>query len=952
MRRWEKILFSVIGVLFVAVVILIILPFVFERQYLRYYAKTINATTNVNVGFGKAKLTLFNTFPYLNLHVSDLVVTGKEPFANDTLLYCPEADFLFLFRDLRKINTELKFVSVKFYRPVVYMIVDSLGRMNYVLEYLGPSTGDTSEYFYYVSEFKMSRAKLVYKNSYDKIRIKSPDFNARLSDLRTSDRIFTSRFMAEFSKFYLKIGDKWYFKKVDLLISGYYTNIYPPHRDMYFFNSTVSINDALFLTVKGDFKNWNIHGNYYDADYSLKVKTQNSDFHDLLTALTFFKDTAGNYEAGGKFSFDFEYRYKNYISNSKKIDTFYYNSTFFVRDAWFHHRNLPDTVKNISFKGRFSRSHWTDIFLDYANFTVKDNFFNLSHFSVQDSGSLLKISGNALSDVDLGKIEDFLPTKYDLKGHLKLDLNVGGFLNYHDITDLSNLNIDGILLLHDFYLGSSPDLKLRASDVKTVFSPESARLVAKDLTLNDWSVRYASLEARNYFLTLVSLLNKRIEKQPLYLKAAILADSLDLTRKPSGVAYSDSTHRKSQPAGFVTDNVLIDLTFAAPWIKTKYFTFGGLNMFVWSAGDSLELKLKTNLDSTAGMLLSAKLFRRGPVDTVVFYTQISNFPVKKILMFPNLDVDNVPVLNTAEGDINLKISGEACYNPAKGFDLGNVAASGNLSSDSLSFRGNHVLYKISKLLNQPGLKNPSITDMDIAFSIRNNKLVIPPSSFYLAGFKSKIQGYTDFNGLISYNLGVLLPPNIAAQALHKVVSGNKDVYLVFKIYGEIDSPEVSIGTNMFRRDIKQYTARVINLQLSQDSMLAYAKSRADSILQAARQKADGIEQEARLKAEQVINAANSRIQAMPDKGKNNSSRQAKRIMRQARRQANKILKQASAQKAKILRQAKQQADSVMKTTKHQTRSMQRQITGKKSTKQKKDKNKKFRQNERYFAPKL
>ena len=84
-----KILLILIGLIFI---LMIVIPAFFKDEMLAKVKQEINKNVNAKVEFSDFRLSLFKSFPDLNLGLQELIVTGIDNFENDTLIYFESFD--------------------------------------------------------------------------------------------------------------------------------------------------------------------------------------------------------------------------------------------------------------------------------------------------------------------------------------------------------------------------------------------------------------------------------------------------------------------------------------------------------------------------------------------------------------------------------------------------------------------------------------------------------------------------------------------------------------------------------------------------------------------------------------------------------------------------------------------------------------------------------------------
>ncbi len=69
------------------IILLILIPMLFKDEMLTKVKEEINNNVNAKVEFADFKLSIFKSFPDLNLGLHEVLVTGIDHFEGDTLVY-------------------------------------------------------------------------------------------------------------------------------------------------------------------------------------------------------------------------------------------------------------------------------------------------------------------------------------------------------------------------------------------------------------------------------------------------------------------------------------------------------------------------------------------------------------------------------------------------------------------------------------------------------------------------------------------------------------------------------------------------------------------------------------------------------------------------------------------------------------------------------------------------
>ncbi len=922
MKTWEKI---AIGILLFALLVLsfiFVLPASLEKVLIPYWSRRYSKSSTINVSFDKVKVSMFSTYPYFRVKFDSLTLTGKGEFWQDTLFTCKSIVFLFKIQDLLTAKTSLHGVEADLYSPRFNLLVDSSGRANYDIN-SGSSADSAVEYLFVFDKVYLNDVSFVYLDNESKILTYSPKIQAVLSNFQFSDRraIFNTSLFAD--DFYFKAGKTWFVRGVTLTIDGYYANIFPFGRDDYFFHGKITVNQSVRLSFNGVFKNWNFLSVRPYYDYSLEIKNLSSNFKDFVSALPYFYESTVDFDASGDYFLKFKYIDKYFYAHGQKIDTSCIKADFSIIDGKLHFTSFRDTLYNINLRGRIVKSKKTNVFLDYASFFLVKNYFYLKSFHILHRGKRLYLSGFAYSKFNLDELKNFMPLNYSVSGLVQLNLNLNGFLNFDQLTDLSNLNFYGDLTVENLMVKKAFFVSFEKFLAR--FNPQNAQILAKNFTINKYDFNSLSLIAKNYFPFLVSSFNHNLKPQKLDLILSLSTNKIDLNQL-SPVHKPNTQSETTSPLPVFPANISVKLNLSINQLKTKYLTFYRNYIVATLKPDSLKLIYNGQIFRQANVYLWLVLNQKTPI-TAKYYLEISNLYLQNLANLPVIDTGFKPILKQTYGQINIKLNGTAKSTLPYDLKTWQYDINGKLISQKITLppEKSKTFKRLAKLLNISQLQNPVLSNINFDFKLNNQQISLLPSNFLINNLKAQIHGFYDLkNGLTSAQLKLYLPPKMALQSLHKVVTGQKDLAVIVKIYGDIHEPKLKLGSNLLKKDIKTYTPQTINMTFKQDSILAQTHVKSTKIIQQAKQKAQQIIDSARREQLKIYRQAEQKIQELKQSGKY-TKRRAKKIIRKARRKARKIMRKALVRHDKILRQAYHQTDSLKRQARQQNRKIQRSI---------------------------
>ncbi len=112
------------------IITMIAIPFAFKGKFSQKIKLAANETVNAKVDFSEIELSLFRSFPQLNVELKNITVTGVNEFDNINLLSLESLSTSINISGLWK-SDELIVTSLNFNRPSVNLLVNKAGKSNW-----------------------------------------------------------------------------------------------------------------------------------------------------------------------------------------------------------------------------------------------------------------------------------------------------------------------------------------------------------------------------------------------------------------------------------------------------------------------------------------------------------------------------------------------------------------------------------------------------------------------------------------------------------------------------------------------------------------------------------------------------------------------------------------------------------------------------------------------------
>ncbi|HEX9509996.1 MAG TPA: AsmA family protein, partial [Puia sp.] len=413
---------KITGIALAAILALMfLLPYLFPDFVggkIRQWAKS---SIRSELNFSTARLSFFRHFPALTLTLHDFKLKGSAPFEKETLI---EADEVALGVDLRSVFSEVNIDKIFLTNAFINIQVDTAGNANYNIyaskKSKGPSSAaDSGSASLKIQKILIEKSKLVYNDRSLPILI-----NARDLDYEGNGDL--SKAIFDLNS-HVAIGSMdLYYSRQAYLISkkinaDLVTKINTNSLALLFEKNDLTINQ-LPVAFTGRFE---FLKNGYDMDF--KLKSTDSDLHDIFTALPpDMLDWLSKTEVKGFGDIDASLT-GQYIAASNTMPGLVLNMK--IRNGSVSNASAPSPVKNLflNFQSRMPGMN-----PDSLSATVDSIYFNIDkdYFSAVLQVKGMKepwVSAKIRSEMDLEKWAKAFGVKpFAVKGHTVLNLEAEG----------------------------------------------------------------------------------------------------------------------------------------------------------------------------------------------------------------------------------------------------------------------------------------------------------------------------------------------------------------------------------------------------------------------------------------------------------------------------------------------------------------------------------------------
>ncbi|MFP4047229.1 MAG: AsmA-like C-terminal region-containing protein [Bacteroidales bacterium] len=933
MKKFIKIL----GIVIIVVLgLMIALPFFFKGDIMRHTKFVLNEKLDATVEFTDVKLSLFRHFPNLSVSLRDLSVTGKEQFAEDTLVsfnsFDATVDLISLFGD----NLDVR--GVYLIEPRVHAKVATDSSVNWDIMEEKPDTEeeeiDTAEtempFRISLKTFRITDGKIVYDDAVSDLYASLNDLNYDLDGDLGADSSSLNMNL-DINSALVKIGAVNYVNNANVNFkSGIGANI--EEGRYHFLDNTFRINE-LGLNFEGLVEL--MEDNRIGTD--IRFSAGKTSFKALLSIIpAIYMRDFEKMETEGNFSFNGEVSgiYHEEIFPSLDMN-------LLVEDARFGYPDLPKEMTdiNISLQTFLDGEDYDNSIINLENFqfNLADNPFQAA-FKLTDPISDPHLIGELIGMIELSNFTDVIPMEdTELKGKIDSDVRIDGKMSMIEKENYSQFQSDGKVLVSDFFL-STPDMpaSFTISKAEFLFSPQYLELRSFDSKFGNSDIH----------------LNGKIDNYLSYmLEEGILRADFSVSSgyfNANEFLASEETETVDTAEG--EELVLfevperVDFKLQSEFDKIIYDKMNFEN----SRGTILVKDQAVYLEDYNMNLFDGALMANGEYNTADIDNPYINFDLSlqslkidyALKSFSMLD-SLAPVLRNTKGDISLDLEYMSDLQKNMQPDLSTINGYGQFRSKQLVFGGSQTLNALLSRLKLTKSEEQVLKSVKVDFQLKDGRLIVEPFDVNINDIDMNIAGSQGLDKTMDYTVKMKIPRGRLGDQAEKQInslisnaigkdldlSASSDINVTSNITGTYSDPKFKFlfgegeEAGSLKDQVKEKAREELDRRKEEAEdkvrdeaskkaaqIIREAEGRAEKIKAEARKAADKIREEADKKAEKVIKEAEGKNFLL----KKAAEETAKKIRQEADKKANKLEEEAERRADKIVEGAKQKANEIEK----------------------------------------
>ena len=944
MKKIIKWFFRIVLILFGLIIIaLIVLPVFFKDDMLAKVKEEINKNVNAKVEFTDFKLSLFKSFPDLNIGLHELSVVGIDKFEEDTLMFFKSFNIQVNLMSAIKKNVVVEGIVLN--EPYIHAIVleDSSANWDIAIpseelpdslltEEIAEEAADTAsepmDYRVNLQKFQIKDARIIYKDA-------SSDMEAIIKDLNF---LLKGDFGMDYSDLSIetsidaidvKMGAVKYLKNTSF---GFDATIGADLENMIFTfkDNLLSINDiALGFDGKVEMP-------ADDIRMDITFGTKKTSFKSLLSMVPAiymegFEElkTQGNLTLNG----DIKGTY-----NEKQMPTA--NIRLLVENAMFQYPDLPKSVDQIHI----------DLAVHYDGVVNDNTKVDLNKFHVEMAGNPFDIAmhirtpfsdpfieGSVDGHMILSSLSDALPLEgMNLDGEITADIDIAGNMSTIENEKYEDFEASGKLQVKDFLL-ESDDLPAAVKIIETTFN-----FNPKYLELESFKAEIGESDFN---------LNGKIENYiPYALSDGTLRGDFNFYSSNINVnEFMGDDAEEIEETEMEVDTIAAMSIIEVPE-RIDFRLVSALDHIVYDQMDITGLKgtflvkdQKIIMDHLKMNLLDGYFGVDGEYNTqnmeapsATMALDIRDIEIESALNSFSMLESLAPILKHCKGKVSIKFDYTSLLDSTMSPVLNSIDGYGRLQSKSIQVVDSKTLNQLTGLLKMGSDFDNEFKDVNISFKIKEGRISVEPFDVNAGDIKMNVGGSHGIDQTMDYDLALTVPTEyfgsaanelldgILGKAADKGVSVDKPKYVNInaKVTGTTTDPKVSLGDKKASNEGTKNTKEKLietGKEVIQEKVGKDVEAEAQKIIDEAEAKAAKLKSDARVEADKLLKEGNDEADKLVAKASKEgylakiaAEKAAAELKKEAKKKADALVAEADKQADKIVEEARIKADNIKK----------------------------------------
>ena len=807
----KKVLLILSIIIVVIIATLIAIPLFFKGDILQIIQNQSSRYIKAELKIGDMNLSMFKSFPDLNVSLKEVSLTGEKEFAGDTIVNIPLFEASVNLKSLISGN-ELIVNHILLKNCRLQPTVDTAGNANWDIlikkESNPNSTPESTETTTSTQEKGAEKGLRLNDIAIENLYIAYNDYQ---TSTYASVRSINLQLAGNFSEsntviqILLALNDISYRQQNSVWVNKtdlkWDADIAANFQEKTFEiqKNDLAMND-LKLNLTGKVASI---GDRYNVD--LQLNAPDTKFESLLALVP---KTLQHYIEGLKTSGDFKLDVQakgDYYENHLPA----FNAQLMVNNASIKYPELPESIQKINIDLNIGNpggpTDSTRVDLKKMSFDIAGNPFNMFLTIANPNDPIL--DGGAVGVINFANLKKALPLKdITLQGVVTTDVTFKGKYQYIEKEQYEKFIAKGSIVMQDILFVNNefpegiaiPQGSIIITPAYLNLNKLQAKVYSSDFMLQGNISNYLPYLFKNETLKgSFSLTSNRINLNEFIIAQMKAAQADTLSAKSDSLAQQPASAQPSAAEGALEIPRNIDVQFAT---NIQTILFDRLTIRNVKGNISLNHAI-ANLKNLSMDMLNGNMVLNGQYNTVNpktpvvdFNLKISDFDIHEAYNSFTFIKKSLPVAMNCQGQVSAAKKFAATLDKEMSPIMTTANGGGYLESKGILINDNPAMNQLASVLKNDELSRLSISQLKINFKLENGNIVVEPFKTTFAGNPVTISGNQSVDGQLDYNLSMTVNRKFFGKEINqllKSIPGSDNIQnldLDAKVGGTLDKP--------------------------------------------------------------------------------------------------------------------------------------------------------------------
>lgn len=804
-----------------AIIVLVIgllaaLPFLYKDKLLAKVKTTINSQINAKVDFSDFKLSVFTSFPKVEMKLQNLNIIGINEFSEDTILSATSISTDISLKELiSNKGLELKTLIVE--NPRINLSVSKSGASNWDIVKAPESSkteienrsGSADDAFRLkLSDVRVINLNLVYDNRQTPMKVWLKNTNMSSSG-DVSGTVTNFDLKAESDEFIFEYDSVKYISKTKLKAE---TLLKADYEKMNFsFDKSKLWVNSLPLEINGTFA--------MPSDsmfFDLAFRSEKSDFATILALIPAdYQKYIEKADIKGSAEFKGSVKGLFYKEIYPAIDVL-----LSVANASFKYPDLPESVQDIQVLAQITKPvgdlNLLKVNVEKAHASIRNNPLDL-RLALSDLMTDPTIDASFSGIIDFASLKNAIPVdSLDITGVMKAQLQLAGRMSSIEKKEYEKFQSNGEASLRNFRIESNrlnraveiSQGQLKANTKQIAVEQFDGKVGQSDFSLRGNVSNYLAYVFKN------EVLKGEFSLKSTFMNFSELSNIQKQAKKEAASAIENKSVQVASADSVVAFQVpeKLDLSFQSTIQRAVYdkIPITNINGLVKVSGPRLDLSSLT-MDILQGKLTINGSYTSNKTNNPLFDFKMNmeNLDLPSVFQSFSTFRRYMPIAGKSQGKISTQFGLSGVMNEKMNLVPSSLNGMGVLSTQNLMIVDSPIFDQIRGIIKKEKLKNVKIDDFTAKFQFENGRLMLNPFKTIIADQQATIYGNLSATREINLNMDFLVNRNDLGTDINKgidILPGSQNIKMVEAsviLSGPITKPVVSLDLSKARKQIEQ-----------------------------------------------------------------------------------------------------------------------------------------------------